>query len=185
MQNSGDEDQWIFKHIALSAGDYTFFNAADFKYLSFSDRQLIKGNSITKWKLRTADNGLYVYTCTNDLLLDIDNAYVASGTTVKLWENTGYNTQIWKIQANANGTYSFLSSVNEKYCLGFDNGKAVLQLRNDGNKSQEWHATATVDTTPKNYLEYISNDENTIYATYRCDLTGSNTITQTIEVMEG
>lgn len=143
----------------LSAGVYTFFNAADFKYLSFSDRQLIKGNSITKWKLRTADNGLYVYTCTNDLLLDIDNAYVASGTTVKLWENTGYNTQIWKIQANANGTYSFLSSVNEKYCLGFDNGKAVLQLRNDGNKSQEWHATATVDTTPKNYLEYISNDE--------------------------
>lgn len=34
-------------------------------------------------------------------------------------------------------------------------------------------------------IEYMSNDENTIYATYRCDLTGSNTITQTIEVMEG
>lgn len=34
-------------------------------------------------------------------------------------------------------------------------------------------------------IEYMSNDENTIYATYRCNLTGSNTITQTIEVMEG
>lgn len=34
-------------------------------------------------------------------------------------------------------------------------------------------------------IEYMSNDENTVYATYRCDLTGSNTITQTIEVMEG
>lgn len=34
-------------------------------------------------------------------------------------------------------------------------------------------------------IEYMSNDENTIYATYRCNLTGTNTITQTIEVMEG
>lgn len=34
-------------------------------------------------------------------------------------------------------------------------------------------------------IEYISNDENTVYATYRCNLNGTNTITQTIEVMEG
>lgn len=34
-------------------------------------------------------------------------------------------------------------------------------------------------------IEYLSNDENTIYATYRCNLTGSNTITQTIQIMEG
>lgn len=152
--NTSSEDN---KLAPLSAGVYTFFNAADFKYLSFSDRQLTKGNNITKWKLRTANNGFYVYTCENDLLLDIDNAYVASGTTVKLWENTGYNTQIWKIQANANGTYSFLSSADDKYCLGFDNGKAVLQLRKDGDKSQEWHATVTVDTTPKKYREYSSD----------------------------
>lgn len=34
-------------------------------------------------------------------------------------------------------------------------------------------------------IEYLSNDENTVYATYRCNLTGTNTITQTIEVEEG
>lgn len=34
-------------------------------------------------------------------------------------------------------------------------------------------------------IEYMSNDENTVYATYRCNLTGNNTITQKIKVMEG
>lgn len=34
-------------------------------------------------------------------------------------------------------------------------------------------------------IEYLSNDENTVYATFRCNLTGNNTITQTIKVMEG
>lgn len=34
-------------------------------------------------------------------------------------------------------------------------------------------------------IEYLSNDEETVYATYRCNLTGENTITQTIEVEEG
>ena len=36
-----------------------------------------------------------------------------------------------------------------------------------------------------NKIEYLSNDTNTVYATYRCNLTGTNTITQTIEVEEG
>jgi hypothetical protein len=55
--------------------------------------------------------------------------------------------------------------------------------------------TPTLDETTATYtfevegnivkIEYLSNDENTVYATYRCNLTGHNTITQTIEVMEG
>ncbi len=140
----------------LTSGTYTFYNAADYKYLSFSDRQLKLDVSIVNWKLRPAKNGFYVYSCSNDLLLDIDNAYVANGTTVKLWENTGYNTQIWKVVANSDNTYSFISSADENYCLGFSNGKAVLQLRKEGDKSQEWYAAATVDYSPKNYREYIS-----------------------------
>lgn len=34
-------------------------------------------------------------------------------------------------------------------------------------------------------IEYLSNDTNTVYATYRCNLTGTNTITQTITIEEG
>ena len=36
-----------------------------------------------------------------------------------------------------------------------------------------------------NKIEYLSNDGQTVYATYRCNLTGTNTITQTITVEEG
>lgn len=142
----------------LSTGAYSFYNARDFKYLSFNDRKVTTDTFVSAWKLVKADNGFYVYTCTTELLLDIDNAVVSSGTTIKLWENTGYKTQIWKITPNNNGTYSFLSSVNESYCLAFDNGNAVLQLRNSNDKSQEWYANPTVDNTVKNYREYISDD---------------------------
>ncbi len=141
---------------SLSRGTYTFYNSADFKYLSFHDRQLKTDGNVVNWNLISAKNGFYIYACGTDLLLDIDNAYVTKGTTVKLWDNTGYNTQIWKISPNSNGTYSFLSSVDERYCLGFSNGKAVLQIRNIGDKSQEWYAVATVDNTRKNYREYFS-----------------------------
>ncbi len=141
----------------LSRGVYTFQNSKEDKYLSFNDRQLKLGANAIVWKLRPANNGVYVYCCNNDLLLDIDNAYVANGTTVKIWENTGYDTQIWKVVSNRNGTYSFISAVNESYCLGFIEGKAVLQLRSNGDSSQEWYAVSTVDNTPKNYREYISN----------------------------
>ncbi len=140
----------------LTSGVYTFYNTADYKYLSFSDRNLKLDSNAAIWKLKKAANGFYVYSSDDELLLDIDNAYVASGTTVKLWENTGYNTQIWTIKANKNGTYSLLSAVDENYCLGFSSGKAVLQLRKEGEKSQEWYAVATVDYTPKNYRYYMS-----------------------------
>ncbi len=156
--NSGSGDSLTIQNTlpALSVGCYTFSNASDFKFLSFSDRQLKLSSNATAWKLKKATNGFYVYSADDELLLDIDNAYIAVGTTVKLWENTGYNTQIWTIKANNNGTYSFLSAVDESYCLGFSNGSAVLQLRKEGDRSQEWYAVATVDNSPKNYLKYTS-----------------------------
>ncbi len=155
--SSDNSDAMLNTTMALTEGYYTFSNALEFKFLSFSDRQLKLDNNTSAWKLKKTSDGFYVYSTDDELLLDIDNAYIAVGTTVKLWENTGYNTQIWSIKANTNGTYSFLSAVNESYCLGFSNGKAVLQLRNEGDKSQEWYAVATVDSSPKNYLKYTSH----------------------------
>lgn len=142
----------------LPIGVYTFRNAGENKYLLFNERQLKLDDNATLWKLRPANGGVYVYCCSNELLLDIDNAYVASGTTIKIWENTGYETQIWKLISNQNGSYSFVSAVNESYCLGFLDGKAILQLRQDGDSSQEWYAVSTVDNTVKQYREYISNN---------------------------
>lgn len=156
--NSGLDNSSITLNTSsiLSAGCYTFSNALDFKFLSFSDRQLKLDAGTTNWNLKKVVGGFYVYSTDDELLLDIDNAYVAVGTKVKLWENTGYNTQIWDITANANGTYSFLSAVDKNYCLGFSNGNAVLQLRKKGDKSQEWYAVATVDNSKKNYQKYMS-----------------------------
>lgn len=141
----------------INKGTYTFKNKQENKYLSFKDRTLILSDTSANWILEHAGTGFYVYADGTELLLDIDNAYMASGTTIKIWENTGYRVQMWKVVSNPNGTCSFISCEDEKYCLGFENGKAVLQLRDSNNSAQEWYAAETVDVTPKNYVEYISN----------------------------
>ena len=144
---------------SLNKGTYTFYNKKEYKFLSFADKTLNLSSTPTNWKLEHAAFGFYVYASGTELLLDIDNAYVASGTTIKIWENTGYSVQMWKVVANSNGTYSFISCADERFCLGFENGKAVLQLRDVNNSVQEWYAVAVVDSSPKNYLEYISENK--------------------------
>ncbi|MBR5315306.1 MAG: RICIN domain-containing protein [Firmicutes bacterium] len=126
----------------LSPGVYTFRNSKTGTYLSYKDRTLKLSKTAKKWHLKdVGDKTNYVYALNTELLLDIDNAYVAEGTTIKLWDRTGYNVQQWKVVKNSNGTYSFISAANSNYCLGFKNGKAVLQKRKSGNKYQEWKVT--------------------------------------------
>lgn len=140
----------------MSSGIYTFYNAKTKKYLSFNNNSLTLSKTAKYWDLKESGNSFYVYANNSDLLLDIDNAYVASGTTVKLWQLTGYDVQKWKIKVNSNGTYSFLSAVNNKYCLGFKNGRAVLQKRSSGNTAQEWKA---VNSSSKFYRSVSSKNK--------------------------
>lgn len=141
----------------INSGVYTFFNKKTGSYLSFKNNTLILSKRAQHWDVKVCgDKARYVYANGTDLMLDIDNAYVASGTKVKLWQLTGYDAQKWNVVKNSNGTYSFLSAVNNKYCLGFKNGKAVLQTRSNGNEMQEWKA---VNKTSNYYKSVSSNNK--------------------------
>ncbi len=138
----------------INSGIYSFCNLKTGTYLSASNNTLKLSKTAKNWDLKSSgENDFYVYSKGTDLLLDIHNAYVAEGTTVKVWQMTGYDVQRWKIAKNPNGTYSLLSAANNKYCLGFKNGKAVLQKRNISNKSQEWKVT---NNTSKFYRSVLS-----------------------------
>lgn len=138
----------------INAGIYSFCNLKTGTYLSASNNTLKLSKTAKNWNLKSSgENDFYVYSNGSDLLLDIHNAYIAEGTTVKLWQKTGYNVQRWKIAKNPNGTYSFISAANNKYCLGFKNGKAVLQKRSKANKAQEWKAA---NNTTKFYRSVLS-----------------------------
>lgn len=139
----------------LNSGVYAFYNAAENCYLSFNDRTLTLTAEPASWEVKaSAYDGFYIYGSGTNLLLDIDNAYINEGTLIKLWENTGYNTQTWYIIDNGDSTYWIGSAVNGDYCIGFENGNAVLQIRDENNQSQKWIVTEM----PKNYISVTSTN---------------------------
>ena len=136
----------------LDGGVYTFFNAAAGCYLGADGNTLTLGSTPQNWTLQhNGINGFHVYADDSDLMLDIDNAHIAEGTSVKLWTATGYDAQVWNPNGNANGTYTFVSAADSGYCLGFDGVNAVLQLRDETNALQEWTAVR-IDQEPLEYL---------------------------------
>lgn len=125
----------------FSVGVYTFYNQATGCYLACAGNTLALSPAPFDFCVSGDSGDFYVCAQGTDLLLDIDNAYIAEGTTVKAWPLTGYRAQVWNIRENNNGTYSFLASENNAYCLGFEAGRAVLQKRSAKNALQEWSAT--------------------------------------------
>ena len=138
-------------------GIYTFYNESMGGYLSFEENKVIISDVPSNWILKQyVGTAFYVYANETELLLDIDNAVVADGTTIKLWQDTGYDVQKWYLEGNKNGTYSFLSVANMDYCLGMNNGGAVLQGRDAENAMQEWTAVM-VGETEKDYCRSVSD----------------------------
>ncbi|MBR2880571.1 MAG: RICIN domain-containing protein [Oscillospiraceae bacterium] len=141
----------------LQAGTYAFLNRETGLYLSYRDGSLILSDSPANWILKEFSNQVfYVYAHDTDLLLDIDNAHVVPGKTIKLWTLTGYDVQRWCVEGNTNGTYSILYSGDNQFCLGFEGENAQLQLRSADNGMQEWEAIDMSATLPKAYLSYES-----------------------------
>lgn len=155
--NDIDNNHASTETISFTQGTYHFSNKHDARYLSYTNSELIMSDTPVTWKVERASVGFYIYAGDNDLVLDIDNAWITNGNKVKLWEVNGYDVQKWKIVTNDNGTYTFLSCANEDYCLGLDGDKTVLQLRDGDNASQEWYGVATVDDTLEKYVSFTSS----------------------------
>ena len=143
----------------MQPGTYTFYSKAACRYLSCGNRKLILSSAPLPWTLKNAgENEYYVYAHNTDLLLDIDNAWVRAGNTVKIWQYTGYNVQIWTVAENPNGSCSILHSADQRYCLGFDGENAVLQIRDRCNPMQEWSVVNVDAALPKEYLSFSGKE---------------------------
>ena len=151
-KTSAEKEQ--YPDVFLESGIYTFYNESADKYLSYREKQLVLGNQVAEWCVEVGvDEDVYFYAGDTGLLMDIDNAVMAEGTMIKIWNFTGNAVQRWKIKENSNGTYTFLSSSNTGYCLGFQDEDAVLQIRDEQNVMQEWTAVK-VREIPKNYTSF-------------------------------
>ena len=139
-------------------GVFTFYNEASGKYLSCSGDTLILSETPVNWNL-TAYTGssFYIYANGTDRMLDVDNAVMQEGTGIKLWTLTGYDVQLWEFAENPDGTYTVVSHADNAYCLGFDNGNAVLQLRRDKDPAQEWKLAEITDSGALGYRSYFSD----------------------------
>ena len=136
----------------VKMGIYTFKNQKDGKYLSFNQKSLILESTPKNWELKLkSNNNFQIYGEKSINLIDVDNAYIADGTKIKMWQNTGYDAQLWQIAENNNGTYSILCALDNSYCLEFKGGNAVLSKRQLGNQAQEWTVSEQANNTYKTY----------------------------------
>lgn len=139
----------------MRAGTYTFLHKATGQYLSCSGRTLRLSSTPQPWTLQKLEGkGFYIYAHGTTLLLDIHNAWVHPGNTVKLWEETGYNVQIWSVEETPEGNCAILHSADPRFCLGFAGGEAVLQRRKTREPAQEWKVLPLA--VPKEYLSVLS-----------------------------
>lgn len=77
---------------------------------------------------------LWVDTC----VFDIQNGVITEGSNIRLWGYNGSNTQLWKIQDNADGSYTFLAK-NEQLAITKDfDGNIYLDKLKVDDESQKW-----------------------------------------------
>lgn len=141
----------------MRPGIYTFYHKTIGGYLTFADRTLKLSKTPQPWQLKRAgQKGFYVYAHGTELLLDIDNAWLTPGNRIKLWNLTGYDVQIWTVEKTGRGTYVLVCAPDPRYCLGFEGGRAELQLRRSNAPMQEWELTDVADYLPREYLPIFS-----------------------------
>lgn len=151
-QNAASGTPWIRMHSTVPTGysrsfvpmaDGTSFFTISTVAQSSGYNNLVVGNqhiadvsnSITSghWYLINRSSGKY---------LEVANNSTADGAFVDEYANTGYNCQIWTVQATNNGFYHITNLNSGKYLevksALTSNGAAVQQWGNTSNPTQEW-----------------------------------------------
>lgn len=165
------------------------------RYLS--DNQLTTTFNIPNYLLNnTSINREIVKGQTNQNISNLTNNYTKNRFE-SLFMTYMYDIQIVD-NSNGNNTFNKTGSnrlANSVWNLLDDNNSACLKARltyeNDSQSILNLNTTnmsgniCTINFTVNGNvrkIEYMSNDLQTVYATYRCNLTGTNTITQTITI---
>lgn len=93
-----------------------------------------------KFQITRRDDGYYTIEAAHSgKALDLTDGKAANGTNVQTWEWNNNNINgLWKLVHNEDGTYTFLSKVNEEYALDAFNADAA-----DGVNIQVWKSNNT------------------------------------------
>jgi len=141
-------EKTLYSSKAVEEVHVFFQSARNGEYLSWSDATLLMSDTPTEWTLKPAENGFfYIFARDTEMLSDVDAAWIGHGAAVKLCRMTESNGQLWKLVMNADGSVSILSADDSELCLGFSNGKARLEKRLVGNRSQEFVSDVTTMVT--------------------------------------
>ncbi|HEY1216272.1 MAG TPA: RICIN domain-containing protein, partial [Bryobacteraceae bacterium] len=106
------------------------------------------GNSNQRWNFTQISppsftTGTFVLINKNSgKYLDVYQDSTANGATIDQWSDTGYNCQIWTLQATDSGYYR-ITSVNSGKELDVSGGSTsagapVIQWQNNGGNNQQW-----------------------------------------------
>ena len=148
---------------------------------------LLNNTSINRETVKGQTNQSITDTVKNYTKNRFESLFMTYMYDIQIIDNTNSNKTFNKTGSNrlANSVWNLLDNTNSaclKARLTYENGsQSILNLNTTNILGNTCTINFTVNGNVRK-IEYMSNDLQTIYATYRCNLTGTNAITQTITI---
>lgn len=127
------------------------------------------GNTAQGWYLTKAADGYVTFTnVSSGLVLDLQSAIAANGTSIQQYTSNGTDAQLWKVVIADNG-YKLVSKVNPSYVIDVpgatDESFTKLQSYVDnGTSAQRWHLIAFSPLAAATNYEILAHVSNVISA---------------------
>lgn len=146
------------EHVAdLADGLYTFGSSVNNGFVldvpggtasAGKKLQLYSGNKTNAqvWRVSHDQNGFVVITSVKDCTLDVSGGNASNRNPVQLWSDNGTLVQRWIAIKEADGSYTFISALNQSFAIDVAggvaaNGSAVQLYEANGTAAQRWVLT--------------------------------------------
>lgn len=110
--------------------------------------QLYSGNKTNAqiWRVSHDQNGFVVITSVKGCTLDVSSGNASNRNPVQLWSDNGTLVQRWIAVKEADGSYTFISALNQSFAIDVAggvaaNGSAVQLYQANGTAAQRWVLT--------------------------------------------
>lgn len=175
-------------------GSQLFMEVQDGKTENGANVQQWGANGSAKhnsWTFQPTGNGYYTIASqlsgSETWYLTIDEGKSASGTNASIWTPDQTSAQLFKLVANADGTYYILTKSSKDNCgvaisdASTANGGNVIQMTINGNAAQKWLLTAAgtipVETTT---TTVVTTEPTTTVSTTATTITTKATTKDTV-----
>lgn len=141
---SGDLDGTYVIKSAVNTGYAMDVTGASTKSTANIQLYKVNGTEAQTFVLQYAGNGYYtIKNIKSGKMVDVKGAKVANATNIQQYTPNGTKAQLWKPVKNADGSFTFLSALNNNYAIDLRGAKArsgqnIYLYKVNGTAAQKW-----------------------------------------------